>query len=184
MGYSPDSRPLPYRRAWTVLPDALSTYFLGSPPPSRAIEDHQAMRSSVVAITLLLVATPAWAGAREPGQADTAAIASALGNPAAQDALARTVDRLAGIVLDTRVGPLAVLTDARDDIEPDDTLRDVKEREDPDFESRLHRSTRRAAASAGNAAGAAVTQIAELRRTAERLKKVLGPALGRVSGDY
>lgn len=79
------------------------------------------MRLSLVAITSLLVTTPAWAGAREPGQTDTGAIASVLANPAAQDALTGTVDRLAGIVLDTRVGPLAALTDESGDIGPDDT---------------------------------------------------------------
>jgi hypothetical protein len=142
------------------------------------------MRSSLIAITLLSVATPAWAEAREPGRTDTGAIASVLGDPAAQDALAETVDRLAGIVLDTRVGPLAVLTDSRDDIRPDDTLRDVREREDPDFERRLQRRTRRAISAAGTAAGVAATQMAELRRTAERLQQVLGPLLGRASGDY
>ena len=66
------------------------------------------MRLSLIAITSLLVATSAWAGAREPGQTDTAPIAAVLSSPAAQDALARTVDRLAGIMLDTRIGPLAV----------------------------------------------------------------------------
>lgn len=142
------------------------------------------MRFSVVAITSFLVAMPAWAGAREPDRMDAGAIASVLDNPAAQDALVRTVDRLVGIVLDTRVGPLAALMNNDDDIEPDDTLRDVKEREDPDFERRLHRSTRRAVASASTAAGTAVTQIAELRRTAERVDDVLGAVLGRTSEDY
>lgn len=142
------------------------------------------MRLSVIAITSLLAATPAWAEAREPGRTDPAAIASVLENPAAQDALARTVDRLAGIVLDTRVGPLAVLTDGRDDAGPEDTLRDVMERRDPDFERRLRRDTRRAAAAAGNAAGAAVTQMAEFRRTARRLEEALGPLLGGLSGAY
>lgn len=142
------------------------------------------MRFSLVAITSLLVATPAWAGAREPERSDAGRVASVLGDPAERDALARTVDRLADIVLDTRVGPLAALMDERDDVEPGDTLRDVKEREDPDFERRLRGNTRRAVAAAGDAAGAAVTQMAELRRTAERLQRVLGPLLGRASGDF
>lgn len=141
------------------------------------------MRFSCLAVASLLAATPAWAEAREPGRADAAAVASVLADPAAQDALAKTVDRLAAIVLDTRVGPLAALADGRGDIEPDDTLRDLTEREDPGFERRLRRDTRRAAAAAGTAAGAAAAQLAELRRTAERLEKVLGPVIGGVSGD-
>lgn len=138
------------------------------------------MRLFLVAITSLLAAVPAWAGPREPGRTDAGAVASVLGDPAAQDALARTVDRLAGIVLDTRVGPLAILTDERDDIGPNNTLRDVKEREDPDFERRLRTNTRRAI----TAADAAATQVVELRRTAERLQEVLGPLLGRSLGEY
>jgi hypothetical protein len=141
------------------------------------------MRLSLPAVLSLLVATPAWAGASEPSQADAGALASALENPAAQDALTRTVDRLAGIVLDTRLGALAALADAEDDVRPDDTLRDVKERQEPGFERRLHRSTRRAVEAAGTAAGAAATQVAELRRTAERLDEALRAVLGGTPED-
>ncbi|HEX8412720.1 MAG TPA: hypothetical protein VF637_02380 [Sphingomicrobium sp.] len=141
------------------------------------------MRLSLIAITLLLAATPTWAGAREPGRVDIGTAASVIAEPIAQDALARSIDQLAGIVLDTRVGPLAALTDARDDIRPDDTLRSVKEREDPNFERRLHKNTRRTLATAGRAAGAAANQTAELRRTAERLEEVLRPLISMVARD-
>jgi hypothetical protein len=141
------------------------------------------MRLSLLAVMSLLVATPAWARASEGGQTDAGAIASALESPAAQDALTRTVDRLAGIVLDTRLGALSALADAEDDVRPDDTLRDVKERQEPGFERRLHRSTRRAVEAAGTAAGAAATQVAEIRRTAERLDEALGAMLGGIQED-
>ena len=137
------------------------------------------MRLSFLAITSLVAITPALAGASERGQTDTAVIASVLASPAAQDALATTLSRLAAIVLDTPVGALAGLTDARDDIRPGDTLRRVVERDDPDFERRLQRSTRGAAA----AAGVAVTQISELRRTVERLEEALRPVLGSSPGE-
>ena len=136
------------------------------------------MRLSFVAITSLVAITPALAGASERGRTDTAVIASVLASPAAQDALATTFSRIAAIVLDTPVGALAGLTDARDDIRPGDTLRQVVERDDPDFERRLQRSTRDAAAAAGTAAGVAVTQMSELRRTTERLEEALRPLLG------
>ena len=136
------------------------------------------MRLSFVAITSLVAITPALAGASERGRTDTAVIASVLASPAAQDALATTFSRIAAIVLDTPVGALAGLTEARDDIRPGDTLRQVVERDDPDFERRLQRSTRDAAAAAGTAAGVAVTQMSELRRTTERLEEALRPLLG------
>ena len=122
-------------------------------------------------------------GRSERGQTDTAVIASVLAAPAAQDALAAALSRFAAIVLDTPVGSLAVLTDGRDDIRPGDTLRNVVERDDPDFERRLQRSTRGAAAAAGTAAGVAVTQMSELRRTAERLEEALGSVLGSSPGE-
>jgi hypothetical protein len=86
-------------------------------------------------------------------------------------------------VLDTRLGALSALADAEDDVRPDDTLRDVKERQEPGFERRLHRSTRRAVEAAGTAAGAAATQVAEIRRTAERLDEALGAMLGGIQED-
>ena len=141
------------------------------------------MRLSLVAITSLIAMTPALAGASERGRTETAVIASVLASPAAQDALATTFNRLAAIVLDTPVGALAGLTDARDDIRPGDTLRRVVERDDPDFEHRLQRGTRGAAAAAGTAAGVAVTQISELRRTVERLEEALRPMLGISPGE-
>lgn len=134
---------------------------------------------SVLAFLLgsLVLATPASASDRRPQRSDPEAVASALGSPGAQDALASTVARLAGIVLDTRIGPIAAVTGSRDDIRSDDTLGDVVRRDDPDFERRLYRGTRRAAETAGQAASGAVLQAAELRRTADRLRDVLGPLL-------
>lgn len=142
------------------------------------------MRLPLIAITLLLAATPTLAGAREPGRIDVGTAARALSEPTAQDALARTIDQLAGIVLDTRVGSLAALMDPSDDIRPDDTLRSVRERDDPNFERRLHQNTRRVLAVAGSVAGATVNQTAELRRTAERLEEVLRPLISMAARDH
>lgn len=129
---------------------------------------------------ILAIALPAAAHARDAAprpRIDAAQATAALRNPLVQDGLAQAITQLAGIVLDTRVGPLATLTDPRDDIRPGDTLRDLKHRDDPDYERHLHESTRHAIATAGAVAGGAQAEAAELNRTAARLKAALAPLL-------
>ena len=132
------------------------------------------MRPYTAAVLLsALVAAPVAARDTAPVHpritADQAA--AALQNPLVQDGLARAVTQLVGIVLDTRVGPLAALSDPADDVRPADTLRDLKHRDDPRFEEHLHDRTRHALAAAGGVAG----EAAELDRTARRLEAVLAP---------
>lgn len=121
-------------------------------------------------IAPLLLATPAMAQERDP-----AAIARALQNPAMQDGAAAALGQIADILLDTRVGALAALGDS--DVRADDTLRDIKRREDPGFEARLERETRRTLRQAGTVAGGVAVGAAELQRTADRLRAALAPFL-------
>ena len=95
----------------------------------------------------LLLATPALAQERDPAD-----VARVLQNPAVQEGAAAAIGQLADILLDTRVGALAALGDP--DVRPGDTLRDLKRRDDPDFEARLRRDTRRSLREAGAVAGA------------------------------
>lgn len=129
-----------------------------------------------VTIAALLVASPAVAQERDPAE-----VARVLQNPAVQEGAAVAIDRLASILLDTRIGALAALGDP--DVRPGDTLRDVKRREDPGFERRLRQDTRRTLAEAGAVAGAAATGAAELARTADRLRAALAPLL-RATQEY
>ncbi|WP_174291510.1 hypothetical protein [Sphingomonas bacterium] len=129
-----------------------------------------------LALALLVIASPAVAqsGPPRPSAGDAARV---LSDPAAQDVIALQIASLAGIVLDTKVGPLAALTDPRDHVRADDTLRSVEHRRDPEFERHLYEGSRRAVATAGAVAGGAVTEAAELRRTADRLRAALGPLI-------
>ncbi|MES2337052.1 MAG: hypothetical protein V4537_03015 [Pseudomonadota bacterium] len=133
-----------------------------------------------VAAALSAVALPAAAQTR-----DSARAVERLNDPVVQAGLTAAIDALAGIVLDTRVGPLARYTD---DIRPNDTLRDVKRRDDPQFEARLHDNARRAIATAGAAASDGVAMSAELARTADRLRAAIAPLAGLAGayagGDY
>jgi hypothetical protein len=129
------------------------------------------MRLVSTAAILCTVAVPALAQSRDQG----AAVAQALKNPIVQEAVAATMSNLAGIVLDTKVGPLAHYADPEDDIRPNDTLRDIERRRDPGFEKRLHDDTRRAVAGAGVLADDVLTMSASLQDTADRLRTALEP---------
>lgn len=139
----------------------------------------------VALATLALIATTAPAAAQQhraarptPDQA-----AAALGNPLVQDAAARTLVQLVGIVLDTRVGPAAALASPDDDLRASDTLRDVVRRDDPRFEEHLYRDTRRSLGSAAAVAGGVAVESRELKRTAARLDAALAPLLDALGAD-
>lgn len=127
------------------------------------------MRLALTAALLCTTALPAMAQSSDQG----AAVAQALKNPFVQEIVAAQVSQLAGIVLDTRVGPLAHYADR--DIRPTDTLRDIQRRRDPGFEKRLHDDTRRAVAGAGALADDVVTMSKSLQETSSRLRTALEP---------
>ncbi|MCW4461935.1 hypothetical protein OK349_09465 [Sphingomonas sp. BT-65] len=125
------------------------------------------MRMILIALAASGLAAPALAQERE------AQIADRLNDPVVQDGITAAVSSLAGILLDTRVGSLARYSDGR--VRPGDTLRDVKQREDPGFERRLRRDTRRAVGTAGAVTADLAATAAALTETAMRLKTVLAP---------
>ena len=128
----------------------------------------------------LLLATPVFAAERAP-RPSAADAARPLGNPRVQDGAADALVRLADIMLDTRVGPLATLADP--DVPADATLRDLQRRDDPQFEARLHRDARRAVRTAGAVAGGTLATAGELKRTADRLEAALAPLLDALGAE-
>lgn len=130
-----------------------------------------------VLFAALVAAAPAVA--REPARPSAEQAAAALGNPLVQEAAARALTQLAGIVLDTRVGPAAMMDPS---VRAGDTLRDVVRRDDPDFEEHLYEGTRRSLGTAAAVAGGAAVQARELKRTADRLEAALEPLLGVLGG--
>jgi hypothetical protein len=132
------------------------------------------MRPLPIALALCVVALPAAAQSR--AQAEQAA--AALENPFVQEGVATMVDQMVGALLATRVGPLARYTDPRDDVRPNDTLRDLQRRRDPQFEARLHDDTRRAVAVTGATARDTLAMADELQRTVGRLQAAIGPLAG------
>jgi hypothetical protein len=136
-------------------------------------------------LPLMLLATPAFAQDRHAAPSTdqrVAAVGDALSNPAVQESAATFVSALADALLDTHVGPVARYTDPRDDVRPNDTLRDVVTRDDPGFERRLHDNTRGVVAQAGQVTHETATMTAELNATATRLRRVF-EAAARAADD-
>lgn len=123
---------------------------------------------------LALLASPALAA--PPAHARAEQAVKALQDPMAQEVATGAIDQLIGIVLDTRVGPVAHLADPS--VCPTDTLADLKRRDDPEFDRHLRDGTRRAVGTAAAVAGGAMAQGAELKRTATRLQAALAPLIG------
>ena len=136
------------------------------------------MRAVPIALALLVAAGPAQAAPREAARPSPADAARALQEPLVQDAAAAMIVRLADIILDTHVGPVAALVDPRERVRATDTLRDLERRDDPEFDAHLRRDTRRAVGAAASVAGGAAAQADELKRTTARLDEALAPLLG------
>lgn len=138
------------------------------------------MRLILTAALLCAAATPALAQSQPqspPTTRDKAeALARALNNPLVQEAGAAMLSNLAGIVLDTRVGPAAHYVDPN--IGEQDTLRDIQRRNDPDFEKRFHDQARRAVAAAGKLTEDGLAMQESLDQTAARLRAALAPLRG------
>ena len=114
------------------------------------------------------LAAPAMAQSRDQAEKTV----RALQNPMVQEGLASVLTNLAGIVLDTDIGPLARYDET---VRPDDTLRAYQRRNDPGFEARLHNGTKRAVATAGTTAGDALAMGAAIDDTTARLRAALEP---------
>lgn len=132
------------------------------------------MRSCLMVLPALLVATPAFAqdAAPPPSLAghDMATAARALADPQVQRAAAALIGVLSDTVLATKVGPLASVDRS---VRPNDTLGSVAERRDPGFHDRMARDTQATVGTIGNVAGAAAGMATELNATAERLRAAL-----------
>ena len=135
------------------------------------------MKNLAFVFAMLVTASPVAAQTAVPSGPKAASAARLLTNPDAQDLVAAQIASLAGIVLDTRVGPLAALADPRDHVRPDDTLHSIERRRDPDYDRHLSEGSRHAVATAGAALGGAVTEAVEIQRTADRLRAALAPLI-------
>jgi len=123
------------------------------------------MRFLIVSLAALAVATPAFA--QQPAPAD---VARMLDSPIVQEGVANRVSDAVAAILDTRVGAVERAVNPFSDARRDDTLRDHIERDDPNFEARVHRDTRRATRAAGVMAGEFAAMLPELRARLSTMK--------------
>jgi hypothetical protein len=132
------------------------------------------MRLILTAALLCAATTPALAQSQPQPQPDKAeAVIRALQNPLVQEGAAAMLSNFAGVLLDTRVGPVAHYADPT--IGDQETLRDIQRRRDPDFEKNFHADARRAVAAAAVLGQNALEMRASLDDTAARLRAALQP---------
>lgn len=131
------------------------------------------MRLLLIATAVSAVALPAAAQSRAE---DTV---RALNDPMVQEGASLAVGMIAGIILDTKVGMLSHYDRS---IRPDDTLRDVQRRTDPQFEAKLRDGTRKAVAKAGMVAADTAAMAGEFARTADRLRAAIAPLAALAEG--
>jgi hypothetical protein len=139
------------------------------------------MRIRSLLLPAIALAAPAIAHAQTAPADRAEQVAAALQNPLVQDAAARALTQLAGIVLDTKVGPIAALAAPDAGVRANDTLRDITRRGGPDVERQLYDRTKHAIGTAGAVAGAATKQAAEIDRTADRLTAALAPLIAAMA---
>lgn len=128
------------------------------------------MRLVLAAAALSAIAAPAMAQSDDRAEAAV----HALQNPLVQEGVTLMLGNLAGIVLDTKVGPIGRYADP-EHIRRDDTLGDMMRRRDPDFDRHLHADTRRAVAAAATTGGDLLAMRDSLQQTSDRLRAAVAP---------
>jgi hypothetical protein len=141
------------------------------------------MRILIFPLAALAFATPALAQGVAPAE-----VAGMLDSPIVQDKVADTVSDAVSAVLDTRVGAMERVVNPFSGARRSDTLRDKIERDDPYFEDRIHRNTRRATAAAGVMASEFATMLPELRArlaaVKHRMRNLDGTGVGPAPRAY
>lgn len=139
------------------------------------------MRNFVLFLAAATVAVPAIAHDRHappppppPPRDDLRAVSRTLSDPRAQAAAIGFVDALTDAVMQTRVGPLAALSDDPD-VRPGDTLGDIQRRRDPYYRAKLAAGTAGAMALLGRLTGDAATMSDEFDATIARVQRVIAP---------
>lgn len=129
------------------------------------------MRSALLPVLALAFATPAMAAPSE-SQRDMEQIGAKLSDPAVQSALAGTLRSLLGAFMDMRVDGIAKA------IEPmnggkkikmkGNTIREIAERRDPNFERKLETGSRAAIGGLGAMASAMAVMLPKLEEAMEK----------------
>ncbi len=139
------------------------------------------MRSALFTAIVLIVATPAVASAQTEAPSDTQrevqGMADKLNDPATQAFMSGTLGALMAAILDMRVDGVAKalepLNGGKKIKMKGDTLREMAERNDPDFERKMQDGTKTAVRSAGALASAMAVMLPELQKAAKKMGDAL-----------
>lgn len=133
------------------------------------------MRKALLALPLLLIATPALA--QSDVQRDAERMADVLSDPLTQDIAAGTIGNMMGSILDMRIDGIAKALEPLNRGNPvrlpGRTVRDLAARNDPDFEAKVEDGTRQAVGSMGALASALAVAMPELERAMKRMKDAM-----------
>jgi hypothetical protein len=147
------------------------------------------MRSALLAVVVLSVSGPAFA-ADAPSRATIEAeeMAAKLNNPMTQRAMTGAVDAMLAAILDVRVDGIAkalepmnggkkISTHGR-------TVREIAERDDPDFENKMHRSTTAAVGGMGALASGLAAAMPELEAAMAKMGDAIKTTRDRIPDTH
>jgi hypothetical protein len=138
------------------------------------------MKRALFALPLVTMALPAQAADR-----DLARAAAQLEDPRTQDALAETLSALVTTMLDIKVGGIANAVAKADprgrmsEVDPDLTVRDMAERDNPDFADKLDADVRSGTRMVGALAGAMAAMLPQLEGLAREVEARVADAKDR-----
>jgi hypothetical protein len=135
------------------------------------------MRSALIAALAFAISTPALAApsVNEPSRAqrEVQDMADKMNNPRTQTAMASSLGAILGALLDVRVDGIAKALEPMNGGKKikmhGKTLRDMAEREDPNFESKMQNGTRSAVGSMGALASALAVMMPQLEEAARKM---------------
>jgi hypothetical protein len=138
------------------------------------------MKRALLTLPLAAIALPAQAADR-----DLARAAAQLEDPRTQDALAETLSALVASMLDIKVGGIANAVAKADpkgrirEVDPEMTVRDMAERDNPDFADDLDADVRSGTRMAGALAGAMAAMLPQLEALARDVEERVADAKDR-----
>jgi hypothetical protein len=135
------------------------------------------MRSALLCVLALSIATPAMAAHPSESSRDVQAMADKLNDPRTQNAMAGAISAMLDAVLDIRVDGMAKALEPLNKGRKIDThgrtVREMAEREDPHFEDMMEDRTRAGVAGMGALASALAVMLPQLEEAARKMGDAL-----------
>ncbi len=135
------------------------------------------MRSALLSILALTMATPAFAAPSE-AQNDMEQIADRLSDPATQSAVAGGLSAMLGALMEMRIDGIAKalepLNNGKRLTVKGNTIREIALRHDPHFQEKFNTGSRTAVAGLGGLASALALMMPQLEAAVEKMDEAVG----------